>query len=122
MCALRRDPELFRFLMYKATLLDPGDYTEPMTKKEKHAAQTLKHVTDSYLWDLGNLLCTYFPEVRNTDPMDSGAGLAENFWPLDSILWALSEDHAILDQIAKAADRISVGGCSAVPFRLEGRR
>ena len=122
MYALKRDPELFKLLQHKAALLDPVDSTAPLAKKERQAGRILKHVTDSYLWGLGNLLCTHFPEVCSTDPVNYGAGLTERIWPVDSILLALSEDHDILEQIANQAQRISVDGGSAIPSRLEGRR
>lgn len=122
MYALKRDPELFKLLQHKAALLDPVDSTAPLAKKERQAGRILKHVTDSYLWGLGNLLCTHFPEVCSTDPVNYGAGLTERIWPVDSILLALSEDHDILEQIANQAQRKSVDGGSAIPSRLEGRR
>lgn len=108
MYALKRDPELFKFLQYKASLLDPADSAPALTKKERHAAGILKQVTDSYLWDLGNLLCTYFPEVCYTDSKGSSTEMAERFWQVESILRVLSEDRIILAQIAKPGRCISV--------------
>lgn len=108
MCTLKRDPELFKFLQYKASLLDPADSAPALTKKERHAAGILKQVTDSYLWDLGNLLCTYFPEACYTDSKGSSTEMAEHFWQVESILRVLSEDRIILAQIAKPGRCISV--------------